>query len=306
MKFSVAIPAFKSKYLSEAIQSVLDQTYGDFEIIIVDDCSPEDLYSVVSSFDDKRIHYYRNEKNCGAVDVVDNWNICLNYCSGDFVICMGDDDRLLSNCLDDYNKLITKYPDLNIYHAWTELIDENSNPFGLQEARPEYESVYSLIWHRWNGRGNQFIGDFLYRLAALRQLGGFYKLPMAWASDDISAVRAAATKGIANTQTLCFQYRVNSLTISSSGNADIKIDAINKEISWYNSFLKNEPTDSTDKKFYSLIVRDKEKHYNSRFRDTLRQDFKSHPGHIIKWICNNSQIRQSRLNVIITWLQSLR
>ena len=72
--FTIAIPAYKSKFLGEAIESCLSQTYSNFEVVIVDDASPEDLKSVVDRFHDDRIRFYRNEKNCGAVDVVDNWN----------------------------------------------------------------------------------------------------------------------------------------------------------------------------------------------------------------------------------------
>ena len=73
--------------------------------------------SVVKSFTNARIRYYVNEKNCGAENVVDNWNICLGYARGDYVICMGDDDKLLSTCLKEYAKLIERYPGLGVYHA---------------------------------------------------------------------------------------------------------------------------------------------------------------------------------------------
>ena len=75
MKFSVTIPTYKSRFLKEAIESVVGQTYADWELVIVDDCSPEPLKEIVEPFlSDSRISYYRNEKNCGAVNVVDNWN----------------------------------------------------------------------------------------------------------------------------------------------------------------------------------------------------------------------------------------
>ena len=100
MTFSITIPAYKTRFLDEAIHSVIAQTYQDWQLVIVDDCSPEDLKSIVEPYlADSRVEYYRNEKNCGAVDVVDNWNICLSHCTGDYVICMGDDDRLLPCCL---------------------------------------------------------------------------------------------------------------------------------------------------------------------------------------------------------------
>ena len=152
MKFSILIPAYKSNFLYECIESVLVQTYIKFELIIVDDDSPNNIYEIVTMFNDSRIKYYRNHKNCGALNVVDNWNKCLSYATGDYVICMGDDDILCENCLEEYKKLIDKYPSLNVFHGRTEIINEKSEFVRLTEARPEYESVYSLIWHRWRNR----------------------------------------------------------------------------------------------------------------------------------------------------------
>ena len=100
MEFSITIPAYKAKYLNECIDSILAQTYKDFELVIVNDASPEDLDSIVNQYIDSRIRYYVNEKNCGAINVVDNWNKCLEYAKGEFIICMGDDDKLMPNCLE--------------------------------------------------------------------------------------------------------------------------------------------------------------------------------------------------------------
>ena len=210
MVFSILIPAYKSRFLKECIDSILAQTVRDFEIVIVDDASPEDLYAIVSGYDDKRIRYYRNDKGFGAYHLVDNWNKCLQYAMGDYVICMGDDDMLAPTCLENYISLIGKYPGLNVYHTRTLIIDENSEVWQIQEQRPEYESGYSLWWHRWNGRVRQYIGDFLYDRAYLMSVGGFYDIPLAWASDDVTAVRAALEKGIANTKEPGFLYRRNT------------------------------------------------------------------------------------------------
>ena len=74
MKFSITIPAFKARFLDEAIKSVVSQTYSDWDRIIVDDCSPENLEGIVCPYlCDNRIQYYRNDKNKGAIEVVDNW-----------------------------------------------------------------------------------------------------------------------------------------------------------------------------------------------------------------------------------------
>lgn len=255
MKFSITIPAYKTSYLKECIESILAQTYTDFELIIVNDASPEDLTSIVHSFDDSRIRYYINEKNCGAINVVDNWNKCLSYATGDYIICMGDDDKLLPTCLEEYKKLIELHPNLGVYHAWTQIIDEKSNIIRMQEKRPEIESVYSMMWGRWSGR-IQFIGDFLFDRKILLRNGGFYKLPLAWASDDITAYTAAQDTGIANMQVPGFQYRVNSLTISNNGNAKIKLLAINQEGEWYKHFLKDndQKLDDVNETFRKMLL----------------------------------------------------
>lgn len=283
-KISIAVPSYKGAFLKECIESVLAQTYKNFELLIVDDCSPEDLYSIVEPYlSDTRVKYSRNEKNCGAIDVVDNWNICLSCCSGDYVICMGDDDKLLPNCLQDYIDLINKYPGLGLYHGWTEIIDENSEFINIQAPRVEYETVYSMMWNRMENRHLQFIGDYLFNVDILRQHGGFYKLPQAWASDDISAYIAATEGGVANTHTLCFQYRVNSQTISSSGNISLKIDTIHQEKLWYESFLNEEPSDIQDKKYYKLILRLKDSYFNKKYGEHIAGDINRNIFRIFKW-----------------------
>ena len=63
MKYSFVLPAYKATFFKEAIDSILAQTYKEFELIIVNDASPDDLDSIVNSYSDSRIRYYVNEQN---------------------------------------------------------------------------------------------------------------------------------------------------------------------------------------------------------------------------------------------------
>ena len=172
IKFSILVPAFKARFLAECIDSILSQTYTNLELIIVNDASPENLDEIVSRYDDARIQYYVNEKNFGAINVVDNWNKCLSYATGGYVICMGDDDKLMPCCLEEYRKLIGKYPEVDVLHGRTIIMNEDSQYTSITNDRAEWESVYSLARHRFEGY-LQFIGDFCYKRSPLVSCGGF-------------------------------------------------------------------------------------------------------------------------------------
>ena len=285
MKFSVTIPAYKKQFLWECIVSILSQTFVDFELIIVDDNSPQNLDEIVFQFKDERIRYYKNEKGFGGYHVVGNWNKCLEYARGEYIICMGDDDKLLPNCLSDYAELIEKYPDLDIYHTRTEMINEKSDVIDMQIPFPEYESVYSMIWNTWKGR-DQYIGDFLFRTEALRAAGGFYDLPYAWSSDKISEFRAAITRGIANTQRPGFQYRKNTQTITNSSNTQReRYISLVKEKEWYQNFIEQSSPYSDSDKLYLQLIESTLNRYMAKRMDSMRNwDLTVTPSHFFYWV----------------------
>lgn len=241
-KFSIGIPAFKSKFLEECISSILTQTYPYFELIIINDCSPEPLETIIHAFNDERILYSKNDKNTGAEHVVRNWNNCLAKATGDFFILMGDDDKMEPDYLEEFVQLIGRYPDLDVFHTRTCIINEASQPTGLTQSVPEYETVYDAMWHRINFWRTQFISDFVYRTAALKAKGGFYYFPLAWASDDVTAYIACGKKGIAHNNKLLFNYRISRYTISKTGNYLLKMDALKEEKKWLEEFLAIKPS----------------------------------------------------------------
>ena len=275
MKFTIAIPAYKAHYLKECIDSILAQTLSDFELIIVNDASPEDIDSIVNLYSDSRIRYYKNDKNFGAEHVVDNWNKCLSYAEGEFFVLMGDDDMLEVNYLEEFDKLIEKHPECNVYHCRSVIIDEKSEFIMLTETRPEVESVYENIWHRLFISRTQFISDFVYNTESLKKKGGFYKLPLAWASDDISSFIASTDKGVANTNHPVFKYRRHTLNISTTGNVKLKLDAILLENSWIERFLENDYTQSeNDLLLKKMIVKNLSRRLVKKIIYTLQINFK--------------------------------
>ncbi|HCB0567954.1 TPA: glycosyltransferase family 2 protein [Klebsiella quasipneumoniae subsp. similipneumoniae] len=246
-RFTIGIPAYKASFLRECIDSILSQTFKDFELIIVNDASPENLDSIISSYDDTRIRYYKNDKNCGAENVIDNWNKCLSFANGDYFILMGDDDKVDEDYLSEFNKIITANPEMNVYHCRSLIINEKSVPTTLTQKLPSHESIIENMWHRLHGFRNQFISDFVYKKQFLDDNNGFYKNKLAWASDDITSYIAMTEKGIVHTNSPLLHYRRSTINITSSGSVQLKLKAVLNEYAWYQSFLENyKPQTTTD------------------------------------------------------------
>lgn len=90
--FSICLPAYNSaNIIGETLQSVFTQTYQDFEIVIVDDCSTDDTEGAIRSFNDNRVRYFRNEKNLG---IAGNLARCVELARGKYLYLLGNDDIL--------------------------------------------------------------------------------------------------------------------------------------------------------------------------------------------------------------------
>lgn len=107
MKFTVLLPTRnRLQYLKYAVETVRRQDYQDWEIIISDNNSEEDIAGYVRTLADSRIKYFRTET---SVPVTDNWNNALEKSSGDYVIMLGDDDCLMKGYFTTILRLIAEF-----------------------------------------------------------------------------------------------------------------------------------------------------------------------------------------------------
>ncbi|PTQ99331.1 glycosyl transferase family 2 [Mucilaginibacter yixingensis] len=305
--FSIALPAYKSKFLKECISSILAQTYTDFELIIVNDCSPEPIDEIVSQFSDPRIKYFINETNIGGKNLVDNWNNCLDKASREFFVMMGDDDRMDTIFLEEFARLIDQHPDLDVYHCRCKILNEHSEFTGFSPSCPDFESVYDNIWHRLNGHRLQFVSDFLYRTEPLKQRGGYYKLPLAWGSDDITAYTAMGQKGVAHINKAIFQYRSHSTSISSSGSQLLKMDAVMGQAAWYINFLETIPANPDDIIQRQVLIKSIKKLIQKKKLVVLINSMQANlTGAFFKWLKVRNQYQFSVVELVYAALESIK
>lgn len=306
VKFSILIPAFKATFLYECIESILKQTYPNFEVIVLDDCSPYNIESIVLGFNDKRISYLKNEKRVGIFNLVDNWNTCLAKAKGDYIICMGDDDKLLPNCLQNYVEAIDSNPNIELFHIQTLFINEQSKVVDIQIPAPFKESVYSLMFGIWKGRETR-IGDFLFKASTLREMGGFYKTPCAWHADRITVLHIAKENGIVNIPTPGFLFRLSSLAVTS--NADVTVEKVNawKNIAlWYDNFLKEPPLESKDLYYYDYMKAHIKDFIHRRMMGDIIRDVQIKHRNVFYWVFYHRKYHLTKANVFTLITNSIR
>lgn len=166
MKFSVLLPTRnRLDFLKYAVDSVLRQNEPNIEIIISDNASSENIGEYVKKLNDPAIKYSRTEK---FLTVTENWNRCLEYCSGDYVIMLGDDDILLKN----YFKIIKK-----LIENWQpDLIYTNAFLYAYPNVLPGYpEGVFNTFGslHAMPKKETPFLLDFSARLNILQRMLSF-------------------------------------------------------------------------------------------------------------------------------------
>ncbi|KAF0132912.1 MAG: glycosyl transferase family protein [Candidatus Saganbacteria bacterium] len=184
-KVSVCIPNFnRSNYLKEAIDSVLSQTFTDFELIIVDDLSTDNSAEVVRSYSDSRIKFYVNKRNLGLVG---NWNECLSKASGEYVSILHNDDRYLNNYLEEASSTLDREKDIGYFFSNCNTIDENGKV--LWKQKYVGKKHFFLFTHAWDKKsfiasGREFIKEHIYdcvtfyptimvRRGCYNKIGGF-------------------------------------------------------------------------------------------------------------------------------------
>lgn len=213
---SIAIPAYKATYLKEAIQSVLNQTAQNIELIIVNDKSPENIDSVVNQFKDSRIRYFINEENIGGKDPVANWNKCLSYAQGTFFCLLCDDDIYAPSFIETMLDLAQKYPHCNVFKSRVQTIDKEGKVLTYFPSSPEWEPTCDYLWHVAYGHRKQTVSEWMYRTKRMRECGGYAAVPMAWGADYLSAMLFGAEGGICATIKPLVIFRRSGQNISNN------------------------------------------------------------------------------------------
>ncbi|OKH27679.1 glycosyltransferase family 2 protein [Chroogloeocystis siderophila] len=136
-KVSVIIPVYAvEQYIADALQSVLSQSYQNFEIILVDDGTPDNSIKICKQFTDPRIKIIQ-QKNRGASAARNNG---IRHAQGEYIAFLDADDTWVSEKLEKHINHLEKSPNVGVSFSYCSFIDEAGKPLGLYNAT-EYKVI---------------------------------------------------------------------------------------------------------------------------------------------------------------------
>jgi len=158
------------KYIREAIESFLNQTYKDFEFLIIDDASVDSSRDIILSFKDPRIRLIANEKNIGFVSSL---NKGLQLAKGEYIARIDADDISMPERLEKQLIFMENHPEVGLLGCWVENIDEFGNI--IDNWHRPHENGH-LRWCLLTGTNCIAHSSTFYRKKIALQLGGYREM----------------------------------------------------------------------------------------------------------------------------------
>ncbi|MBC7490419.1 MAG: glycosyltransferase family 2 protein [Glaciimonas sp.] len=158
-KISICIPVYNGeRFLLQAVESTLRQSYSDFEVIIIDNASTDSTARLVAEVvaGNSKIRLLRNDRNIGLVA---NFNACLKQAKGEYIKFLCADDLLMPTCLEKMAKVLDACPSVSLVAAGRLIVNEESKTIGVQHyARTEarvggFEAINRCLF------GSNYIGE---------------------------------------------------------------------------------------------------------------------------------------------------
>ena len=207
---SVITPVYnREKYLVRCIESILEQTYSNFEFLIIDDKSSDNTLEIIKNYQliDSRIKILENDKNLGATL---SFNRGLDICQGKYLARMDSDDISLSDRLEKQVEIFESWGDLEVLGAGAILIDHNENEIGRRQFPSDFNKIKNIL----KTGVPVFDPSVMMRTSTLKEINGFDNR-LAPADDyHLWLTLFKKKKIISNIDNYLIKYRLHDLNLS--------------------------------------------------------------------------------------------
>ena len=200
-RVSILMPVYNvAPYLREAMDSILTQTFQDFELIVLDDCSPDNSAEILDTYTDERIVRYRGEKNMGLSNVL---NVGLQMARGEFIARMDSDDLSTPERLATQVAYLDAHPEVDLCSCGMELFGAKQATW-VREMNVEDVKITALF------HSPILHASSMWRRASFERVGLRFLQEMVPAEDYDMWTRAmAAGLRLVNIPQVMYKYRIH-------------------------------------------------------------------------------------------------
>lgn len=214
-KISVIMPVYNGeKYLREAIDSVLNQTFRNFEFIIIDDGSSDSSAEIINSYNDPRIKYFKKE-NSG---IADSLNFGIDKSQGEFIARMDCDDICMPNRFERQIKFFEENPELVLVASWATEI----NSIGEETEEIKYPPLKWKKIKRYGLLHNPFIHPTTIFRKDLIKIVGNYSLKFLHNEDYELWTRVIYKYPCMNIDEKLIKYRTHENSVTRKNNFSMR------------------------------------------------------------------------------------
>ena len=207
-KISVIMPAYNAEqYIGEAMDSILGQTFGDFEFIILNDCSTDGTEEIILSYDDPRIVYLKNENNLGVAATL---NRGLEMARGEYIARMDADDISLPQRFEKQIAYLDAHPEVAVLGTAVETFGDRNQTIGFSQTNEKLK--VDLLF------GSCFAHpSVIMRTAIIRSLGGYDREYEGLEDYDLWC-RVSEKHALATLSQVLLRYRVHPAQVTQTDN----------------------------------------------------------------------------------------
>lgn len=250
-------------YISDSIKSILEQTFSDFELLIVNDGSTDQTVEVIKGFNDPRIRLVHNDKNRGLTYTR---NVALTEARGEYIAILDSDDIAVKNRLELQYNFFQQHPEYALCGGHGLFINQRAEPLNDSDLTVPIgaeEIKMTLLFE------NTFVNSStMYKNSVYKELNGYQEY--APAEDYEFFIRIAEKYPVWNLNEILVKYRIHENNVSTLKEdiAKLKLKAIkSKQL----SYLGIPDQESLGDILFSILIWDYKSHQFSDYHRLLSQ-----------------------------------
>jgi glycosyltransferase involved in cell wall biosynthesis len=249
---TIGIPTYNrsNSYLRYSLESALNQTYKNLEIVVSDNCSPDKTKEFVLSYNDERIKYYRHDI---PVKPHENANFCVMNAHGEYFLLLHDDDVIDDDFVEVAVGAIDGR-DVGMVRTGARTIDSEGNVIDIRKNPHNRSTTFEFFQAVLFGRAVTYLCNTLYTTKYLREIDGFHSKNYTY-SDVVTNIKIAHRYGRIEVEDVKASYRKHiskqgsSMNISKWCEDSLQvIDVMSELMPEHKEYFQHE-----GKKYFSII-----------------------------------------------------